>query len=203
MKMCVVSQVEQINRFWTGDPNAFKRLNKLWYRRSTATDDTIRRAFGNALQAAEAGELDDWQTTPAGSLALIILFDQFSRNLYRGSAMAYHNDARAQEIALELVSRQGHTGLSIAQQIMVLHPFHHAEDEKLQDMAVNLMEALTKQCESTWRAVLQEKLKFMNNHRKIVQKFGRFPHRNATLGRESTPDEILYLSKDKRRYGQY
>lgn len=204
--MCVVSQIEQINNYWTGgsdlEPEAFRQLMKLWYQSTRETDETIRRDFGVLLLAAESGDLNHWESSPEGSLALVILLDQFSRNLYRGDARAYQNDASAQRISLKLVSSGKHQALSTAQQLIIFHPFHHAEDHRLQDMAVELVNKLMFEGGPDWQDALRGNLKFMENHRDIVIKFGRFPHRNATLGRESTPDEILYLSQDNRNYGQ-
>lgn len=200
------TEITDLLAYWTGppdiDPAALKPFHDRWYAYSPATDDEIRRRFGSNLIAAEAGELDHWQQTPGGSLALVILFDQFTRNLHRGSAEAWRNDSKALEIALDMLDRGDARQLAIPGRIMLLHPLLHAEDKAAHRRLVAELEQLLKDAPAAWHEMINAHLKFARNHGSLIERFGRFPHRNQTLGRESTPEEQAFLAGDSRSYGQ-
>ena len=192
--------------YWIGDvdadPSSVPVKSKLWYGSSSKIDNEIRDQFGQSLQQAERNELEPWKTTIKGQLALVILLDQFTRNLNRGSEDAWKNDSLALKIAEEATSSEQHYSLSNFGRVFLYHPFHHSESIEAQQKAVHLFDELQQAAEEEWQKPLEGFTSFVNNHSQIVNQFGRFPHRNKSLTRESTPEELEYLTKNKRKYGQ-
>jgi uncharacterized protein (DUF924 family) len=172
-------------RFWFGEEPGAPRVQ--WFRKDPAFDEEIRRRFGALHAAAARGELESWRAEPESMLALVIVLDQFSRNLHRSDARAFAQDGHALECAKQAVARgDDRTLLPVQRQFLYL-PFEHSEDLGDQETGLALMLALeafepTRGC-SEWAV----------RHRDIVRRFGRFPHRNAALGRASTPEEIAFL----------
>ncbi|MEX0942730.1 MAG: DUF924 family protein [Pseudomonadales bacterium] len=199
-------RISEIIEFWIGqaasDPEAAAGRNKLWYKPTKETDDTIRRRFGLDLARAEAGELATWATTPGGSLALVILLDQFSRNLYRGTAKAYANDTMALDIALDAINSGKDQDLSLVGRAFLYHPLHHSEQIEVQDWNIRLFESLLAEAGSEWEELISGFLHFAKEHRDVIRRFGRFPHRNVVLKRTSTNEEQAYLEGGANRYGQ-
>lgn len=166
----------------------------LWFERSDAFDATIRERFGDTLVAALRGELHDWADTPEGWLALLIVRDQFSRNLYRNDARAWAGDAGTQAIALEGIARGLDRQLSPLQRVFAYMPLEHAESTDLQKHCVSLFEALVASQPPADRKRFQDYLDYARRHHDVIHRFGRFPHRNAVLGRTDTPAEQVYLA---------
>jgi uncharacterized protein (DUF924 family) len=166
-----------------------------WFAADAAFDAQIRARFGEAVEAAANGRLDDWAATPAGWLALLILLDQFPRNLYRDDPRAWAADARAQRVALSGMARGDDRQLPAVQRVFAYLPLEHAEDSALQRRSVELFEALLAEAASERRQQFEDYLDYARRHREVIARFGRFPHRNATLGRASTPQEMLYLAQ--------
>ena len=197
---------EAIISYWLGssdsNPARFEAQQKLWYHSKPETDNYIRTAFESDLVSAKNGNLSDWRNTAQGSLALVILLDQFSRNLYRGTPAAYVNDVQAQDVVVSLLERDGHLSFNIPAKIIFYHPLHHAENLIFQRKAVSLFEEMLEHASDEWRESISRNLAFIKNHCDIISRFGRFPHRNTILGRQSTPEECRYLKQDKRSYGQ-
>lgn len=197
---------DAVNSYWLGPPDlspaALTEQQKLWYYSTAETDHYIQTEFGSDLASAERGDLNHWRNSAEGSLALVILLDQFSRNLYRGTPAAYSNDAQAQDIVLSLLEKDGHLEFNIPARIIFYHPLHHAEDLSLQEKAVSLFETLLQSAPADWRGVVADNLAYIKSHCDLIRKFGRFPHRNHLLGRQSTPEERQHLEQDKRTYGQ-
>jgi uncharacterized protein (DUF924 family) len=191
--------------FWLNDandsPEALKLQSARWYRSDPDVDNEIRTEFGATLTQAESGQLDSWQQTAPGSVALVILLDQFTRNLSRGRATAWRNDTLALDIARSAVNTHSQF-LGYSDLLLLYHPFHHAESRGAQQDAVRLFSELHDQAAAPWQPTLAGFRDFAINHAAIIQRFGRFPHRNQVLGRTSTPEEEEFLSQDKRRYGQ-
>lgn len=171
-----MSDTAAIWAFWFAPAHAAK-----WYEKDPAFDAAIRARFGKLHEAATAGALDHWPVTAHGALALILLLDQFSRNLYRDDARAYAGDARAVAIADLAVSRGFDRGFAFEARQFFYLPFEHAEDLAAQQRSVALF------------ADDGEGRKYAVAHRDIIARFGRFPHRNAALGRVSTTEEIEFL----------
>lgn len=167
--------------FWfAGDPGADR---KVWFEKNAEFDAACAR-FADALRAAKAGAFDHWCETPRGTLALIILLDQFSRNLHRNAAEAFAADAMARGIARNAVTRGVDQLLGPVERMFVYLPFEHSEDLADQDDAVRLYTPLG-----------EDIVRYAEKHRDVIRRFGRFPHRNAALGRMSTPEEQLYLAE--------
>jgi len=201
-----MADIEGILAFWIGpaahDPVESDKRSKIWYGGDKKTDQTIGSEFGAALKLAEAGELDNWAETIKGSLALIILLDQFSRNLYRGTAMAYKNDQKAVQLAQQATQTDQHLSLSLIERVFLYHPFHHSESLADQETAVRLFTLLLNDADQSWQKQMRSFADYAKGHRDIVKQFDRFPHRNQVLGRKNTDEENSYLEQNGKRFGQ-
>jgi uncharacterized protein (DUF924 family) len=173
--------------FWFGAPPLASRRE--WFARSDEFDESIRQRFGTLVERALAGPLG-WGDDAASRLAEIVVLDQFPRNLFRGQARAFAGDARARSIALALIGAGADQALHPLQRWFVYLPLEHAEDLALQDRSVALFEALAAADPETAGA-----LDYAHRHREVIRRFGRFPHRNAALGRSSTADELACLAQ--------
>ncbi len=200
------TRVQDVIDYWLGDaetdPAAARDRSKLWYGSSTEIDNQIRHDFGGTLILAERQELQPWLESPGGQLALVILLDQFSRNLNRGSKDAWKNDDQALDIAANCVDNNDHLTLSYFGRVFLYHPFHHAESIAAQEKAVFLFDELYNNAPAEWQPSLKGFADFTRSHSEIVRRFGRFPHRNETLGRQSTPEEDAYLKENSKKFGQ-
>jgi uncharacterized protein (DUF924 family) len=171
--------------FWFGPQPGSARAE--WFRKDAAFDEEIRRRFGELHAAAARRELEAWRQSPEPMLALVVLLDQFSRNLFRGDARAFAQDAHALECARQAIARKDDLGLLPVQRQFLYLPYEHSENLADQEMGVELMRSLDA-FEAT-RGISDWAVR----HRDIVARFGRFPHRNAALGRPSTPEETEFL----------
>jgi uncharacterized protein (DUF924 family) len=165
-----------------------------WFDRDDAFDARIRERFGATLEVAARGELDHWAATPDGWLALLVVLDQFSRNVYRDDARAWAADTRAQAVAVTGIARGDDQRLPPAQRLFAYMPLEHAEDLTLQQHCVQLFERLLVQLPEDERERFQDYLDYARRHHDVIDRFGRFPHRNEALGRESTEAEQAYLA---------
>jgi len=154
-----------------------------WFRKDAAFDDDFRTRFQAAHEAAMRGELDSWGRDGDGALALLILLDQFPRNAFRGSARAFESDAKARGVARAAIEAGFDKGVEPDLRNFFYLPLMHSEELADQDRAVELA-----------RGIGGEQLRFALMHREIIEKFGRFPHRNELLGRSTTPEERKYLA---------
>ncbi len=160
------------------------RVRPLWFRSTPAFDVELRTTHLENYEQAASGALDHWQATASGCLALVILLDQFPLNMFRGTARAFEAETLARNIAQQAIDRGFDTELSPEQKAFLYMPFMHSEDLTDQDRSVALYAA----------AGLTGNLEFAHHHRGIIQRFGRFPHRNALLSRPSTDEENAYLA---------
>lgn len=173
--------------FWFGDPPGPSRRE--WFVKDPDFDALIRRRFG-ALHARALGrELEDWREAPETMLALVVVLDQFSRNLYRDDARAFAGDAHALECARQAIARGDDRGLLPVQRQFLYLPFEHSESLADQDLAVELMRGLDAFPET------RDVSEWARRHRVVIERFGRFPHRNAALGRASSAEEAAFLSQ--------
>ena len=173
--------------FWFGAaPHAARDL---WFRKDTAFDDEIRSRFDDDVAAALAGAYGDWCTSPRGSLARVLLLDQFTRNLYRGTAKAFAGDAAALATANDAVMRGWDRELGPYERWFLYMPYEHAEDLAMQERSLALFGALSAETGDT------AALEWARKHADVIRRFGRYPHRNAMLGRASTAEELEYLSQ--------
>ncbi len=181
--------------FWFGEPGTprYGQASESWFMRDDAFDALIRERFGATLAAARRGECDDWQHTPLGALALVIVLDQFSRNTCRGHPDAFAADAQALEAARRLVASGADRALPTAEhRVFAYLPFEHAESLDAQRESVRLFEAHARETGQTGPGSY---LDYAHRHAAIIERFGRFPHRNAVLGRASTDEERAFLSE--------
>jgi uncharacterized protein (DUF924 family) len=160
---------------------------RAWFAKDPRFDERIRRRFAAACEAAARGELGGWEASAQGALALLLLLDQFPRNLYRGSARAFEADPLARAVAARAIARGFDRRTGPALRPFFYLPFQHSESLEDQDRAVALCETLERAGGESARAARQ--------HREIIHRFGRFPHRNAALGRVSTPEESRFLAE--------
>lgn len=165
-----------------------------WYVASGDVDAVIRERFGALVEAALEGGLEDWRGDARGTLALLILLDQFTRNLYRGDGRSFAGDARARDIARDAVARNIDLEIDEPGRQFFYLPFEHSEDLADQDWCVALFAARMTDPEG-------QLMHHAEQHRELIRRFGRFPYRNAVLGRDSTPDEAAYLAEDGYRPG--
>jgi len=195
-----VTELEQVLEFWFGacgpDGALDRTRQRMWFSDGRQHDPAIRKRFGKLHRRAARGELDaEWTATPFGRIALIIVLDQFSRHIHRGTAAAFAQDPAGQRIAVAGVEQGVDRALIPAQRAFFYLPFEHAEDLKLQRAGVRLFERLAKEVAPAWRKEYASFADYAGLHRDIVERFGRFPHRNKMLGRASTPEEIEFLKQ--------
>ena len=178
--------------FWFGAPGSAEHgsLRKCWFEKDPAFDADIRRRFLVLVDEAAAGRLDDWADRPEGLLALIVLLDQFPRNLFRDAPRAFATDAQALALAQQALAQGVDALLMPVARAFIYLPFEHSEDLAMQDRAVALFSALAQHGEA-----FASYLDYAERHRDVIRRFGRFPHRNAILGRASTPEEIAFLAR--------
>ena len=182
-------------------PDDRERANKMWWGKDPAFDAELRERFGPLLARAKAGELEDWAERASGRLALIILIDQFSRNIFRGDPETYAADAQARALTLEGLERGHDRELPLIQRLFFYMPLEHSEELEHQERCVALCEALAAEAKAD-SSLSEDEVKtfvgfidFAVRHRDIVARFGRFPHRNELLGRASTPEEVEFLTQ--------
>jgi len=156
-----------------------------WYERDDAFDADVRNRFFELWRKAAAGGLSAWETSDDGALALTIVLDQFPRNMFRDDVMMYSSDVLAREVASRAIARGADMGVDAALLEFIYMPFMHSEDMADQ-----------KRCVALYREAGDEDLKYAERHADIIRRFGRFPHRNAVLGRTTTPEEQAYLDAD-------
>lgn len=199
--IAVMASSEEVLTYWFGsaapdEPPGPDRM-QLWFRGGEAVDQAIRQRFGDDVERARKGELAGWAETPRGRLALIILLDQFSRNLYRGSAEAFAKDALALELAVEGLDSGQDKALSCIEQLFFVLPLEHAEDLAMQDRALAYFKGWLKAVPAALHGMGQGVRDFAQQHRDVIARFGRFPTRNQALGRPSTPDEETHVREAK------
>ena len=192
--------------FWLRDsldsPDRARARHGWWYEGGPAVDEEIRARFGDLVPRACACELAGWEDTADGALALVLLLDQFTRNLYRGTAGAYAGDHLAFEVVSRAIDRGFDRSLHPVARIWLYHPFHHSEALAEQDRGLGLLRNLREHAEPAWHAYVERSIEGWTRHRDIVARFGRFPHRNAVLGRDSTAEERAHMAAGGRSYGQ-
>lgn len=168
---------EDVLAFWFADPAR-------WWKKNAAFDAEVRERFLALHESIDRGDHEDWLETPRGALAYVVVLDQFSRNMFRGSARSFASDARARSAARRAVDRGDDGGMSVDERSFLYMPFMHSEDVADQDRACAL-----------FASSRPDQARYAEMHRDMVRRFGRFPHRNALLGRASTPEEEEFLKQ--------
>lgn len=192
-------RIAQVLEFWLGaaqptDASALTRQS-MWFTKSDALDAEIRSRFGAWVEAARAGRLDGWAETAHGRLALVVLLDQFSRNAWRGQPEGFAGDAQALVLALQALENGHWEAVPPLAQFFLAMPVEHAEDPTMQARSVALFTHLAAQATPATQPVLRSALEFAHKHQKVIARFGRFPHRNAALGRDSTAEEKAFVAQ--------
>lgn len=192
-------RIATVLEFWLGAPvptdaSALTR-QPLWFTKSDALDQEIRSRFGDWVRDARAGRLDGWAETAHGRLALVVLLDQFSRNAWRGQPESFAGDAQALALALAAQDNGHWEAVAPLARFFLALPLEHAEDPALQARSVALFQQLVAQATPETQPVLAGALDYAEQHQDVVARFGRFPHRNAVLGRASTEQEKTYLAQ--------
>ena len=191
--MSNTASIRDILDFWLlplSDPG-YGRKRELWWNGTPELDAEIKGKFGALLDKAAVGQLDPWANSPDGALALILLCDQFSRNIHRRTAKAFATDTKARSISRIALARFYPAAFPHDVRLFFYMPFQHSEDLADQELCCTLFQALGD----------ADNDKYATDHRDIVAKYGRFPHRNDVLGRTCTPEELEYL-KTANRFGQ-
>lgn len=210
------AHAQAILDFWFADGLALgwptRDMSAQWFGASAALDRKIGQQFGAWVRQAQAGGLQGWEHDAAGGampggiqggalLALLILLDQFSRNMFRGTPQAFAGDTRAQQLVGEALAQGLDAQLPWVARVFLYMPLMHAEDADLQNDCVRCFTALATQAPPELQARMVSHLDFARQHRDIITQFGRFPHRNAALGRANTAQEQKFLKKGPR-FGQ-
>jgi uncharacterized protein (DUF924 family) len=183
-----MSLPETVLDFWfQGEPERFRDS---WFRADATFDAVCVSRFAEVLRDARAGALDHWADTPEGALALVIVLDQLSRNIHRGRLDAYAADTQALAVARAALARGFDRKLGPVQRVFLYLPFEHAESVAEQDLAVALFETLRGGFEGA-----DATIDYAHRHRDVIRRFGRFPHRNAILGRDGTQEEQSFIAE--------
>lgn len=187
-----VTTAADVLDFWFGSPEApgFGQPRNEWFRKDAGFDERIRSRFSGCVDAALAGQVDDWAATPEGLLGLLIVLDQFPRNLFRNQAKAFAGDERARRLAQQAVEQGWDQAFNLVQRVFLYLPFEHSESLADQERSIALFSALAEA-----NPAAQGFLDYAHRHHEVIARFGRFPHRNAALGRLSTQEESDYLAQ--------
>lgn len=188
------ASVAQHARLWFGDPQAPELTPQ--------TDELIRERFSALIDAAEHDQLAAWESSPRRRLGLILLIDQFPRNVYRGTARAFAHDHQALSLAVSGMQSGGDATLDPVERIFFYMPLMHAEALDVQQESVAAYRRLLHEAPPELRATFENCLKFAQRHQDIIARFERFPHRNRVLGRDSTVEEKAWLTAQSERFGQ-
>src|SRR3712207_4723228 len=195
-----MSSPEKVLSYWfpekdifDADQETFGRQMQWWFAGGPEVDRQITERFAEVLEQARRGELDHWADTPRGRLALIVVLDQFSRNVYRGSPLSYAQDEKALQLAVEGIELGMDRKLSSPERFFFWLPLGHSEDLALQERSVSHAEEEAANAPSHRRAGAEFEVSQAKATRDVIARFGRHPHRNEILGRESTPEELEYL----------
>ena len=199
-------RIDEILSFWFKEqelsaPQIDRRMDT-WFGEDPLFDHEIEKEFAADIEQACAGELNHWADEPRGRLALIILIDQFRRNIYRNTAKAFSMDKLALKLCVEGAMEKKDKGLTPIQKVFFYMPLQHAESAKVQAKSVELFERLAESVSPTYQETFLTIAQFAELHRDIIDQFGRFPHRNKLLGRENTSEEDEYLAGDSPDFGQ-
>ncbi len=188
---------DAIHEFWFGadadDVKTADQKKKLWWSKDIAVDKLIVQRFEKTALAAADGALDSWKATPRGLLALILLTDQFPRNMYRGTAGSFAYDHIALQLSVQVMEEGIDQLLRPIERVFVYLPLEHSESLADQERAVQLFKQLASDVAASQKNAFDGFHQFAIRHRDIIARFGRFPHRNEILGRTSTEEEIAFL----------
>ncbi|MEP6519689.1 DUF924 family protein [Microcoleus vaginatus] len=183
--------MNEVLDFWFGRSHSpeFGKVHKKWFEKNADFDAQVRSRFLRQYELAASGQLDSWQDSPDNCLALIILLDQFPRNMFRGTPQAFATDSKALATAEYAVNNKFDRDLLTVQKLFIYLPFQHSENLENQQKSVELFSQLSGEPDS------DSLIEYAQKHLEIIERFGRFPHRNEILGRETTPEEAEFLKQ--------
>ncbi|MGF1458550.1 MAG: DUF924 family protein [Leptolyngbyaceae cyanobacterium] len=188
-----------ILNFWFGEPREsageYGKERKIWFEKSPVFDQAIRERFLAAYENALRGTYAHWMDQPRSALALVVLLDQFPRNMFRNTARSFEADPQALQVAQTAVARHHDQQVLPVERLFFYLPYEHSENLAHQDQAIALFEVLVQTAPE-----LRSSLDYAYRHRDVIARFGRFPHRNACLGRASTPQESIFLQQHGSRF---
>lgn len=191
--------IDEILGFWFGESGTqserIAQQSSLWWGKNPETDEDIRQRFGGLIVQLIEGELEHWKESPQGWLAMIILADQFSRNIYRNDARAFAQDELALSLCLEGMEQEIDQELDLLQRVFFYLPLEHCESTEMQALSVKQMFSLFELAPADVKEEFKGTHEYALAHQDVIEKYGRFPHRNAILGRESSSEELLYLAQ--------
>ena len=199
-----MDEARKVRDFWFGKnplaPEQLPRRMELWFGGGAAelqrhVDETLRARFQPLVDSAIGGELAQWADGPRRRLSLILLLDQFPRNIYRGTPKAYAGDEQALSLALTGMQSVADAALNVAERIFFYMPLQHSESLEAQEESVSAYKRLLGEAPDAIRSVFEGCVSFAERHRDVIRQFGRFPHRNAVLGRPSTAEEQTWLKQ--------
>jgi len=199
-------RIDAVLAFWFKEqelsaPQIDGRMD-IWFGEDPVIDQEVEREFADDVQLASEGKLDHWAHKPMGRLALIILLDQFRRNIYRNRAEAFAMDKAALKLCVEGAMEKKDKGLTPIQRVFFYMPLQHSESRKVQEKSCQIYNKLAGAVSATYRETFETVAQFAELHADIVKQFGRFPHRNTVLKRKNTAEEDEYLSGDAPTFGQ-
>lgn len=205
MKKDIPDQIETILHYWFGNVEKTalpsEHRSWIWFSGDETIDTEIKTQFLDLFYQAVRGELESWRKAPRGSLALIILLDQFSRHIYRHSPSAFEQDKKALEICLQGVEHSFDHQLSLIERVFFYFPLMHSENPEMQALSVRAYQMLAAIAFPETRAVFEKFLEHAIRHRELIVQYGRFPHRNEVLARPSTAAELTFLKSAKTAFG--
>jgi uncharacterized protein (DUF924 family) len=188
-----MTQFKTILDFWFHEAKSPQERMALWFGGEEKTDEKIRKKFEADVVAAAAGKYQNWETQADSCLALIILLDQFSLNIYRGKPKSFEVNALALPVALHALEQGYDQKASVSEKLFYYLPLEHSEDLKLQNRAMELFKKMVKESPPNEKEAAKTFLHFAKLHQEVIARFGRFPDRNEILGRPHTPEEAEYM----------
>jgi uncharacterized protein (DUF924 family) len=206
-----MDEARKVREFWFGkppqSPDQLARRMQIWFGSGTPqtrqqVDEAIRARFAPLVERAIAGELPAWADGPRRRLSLILLLDQFPRNIYRGTARAFAGDEQALALCLSGMQSAADAALDAIERLFFYMPLQHAESLEVQDESVAAYRRLRAEAPEALQPLLASSVAFAERHRDIIQRFGRFPHRNAVLQRAARPEEDAFLREEGETFGQ-
>ena len=201
-----MKEISKIISYWFGelDDAGFSQelQKKKWWSGSSEVDLEISHQFGHLVEEALRRGLKHWKNSEQGRLALILLLDQFTRNIYRGTERAFSGDHRALKICKLGLSEKTDLALPIEHRVFFYMPLEHSENLDDQELCIRMLSSLKREAPANKQKVIDDYIGFAEQHRDIIKRFGRFPHRNSILNRTNTREESTYLNGDHASFGQ-
>lgn len=196
--------IDRILDFWFGHVESTllpsEHRTQIWFSASEEADKEILENFKSETEQAICGNFDSWEKEPRGSLALIILLDQFSRSIYRKTPMAFTQDQKALDLCVRGIERQYDHELSLIERAFFYMPLMHSESTEMQSTSVRAFKMLVDLSFPEGRNLYESFFDYALRHYEVIERFGRFPHRNSIVGRKSTPEEEEFLTKNKESW---